>query len=104
MEQYVNQQHTSNKGYSVWYWSAERAPAEVDFLQQYKNIIVPLEVKGEENLHSKSLRSFRDRYSPPVSLRASMSFYRREEWMINIPLYALSEAAGILDSYADREK
>ncbi len=102
-EQYVYQQLASNGVYSVWYWSAERAPAEIDFLLQFKNIIVPVEVKAEENLHSKSLRSFRERYNPPVSLRTSMSDYRREEWLINIPLYALSEAAGILDSYADRE-
>jgi len=32
-----------------------------------------------------------------------MSDYRREEWLVNIPLYALSGAAGILDSYADHE-
>ncbi len=102
-EQYVHQQLASSEAYSVWYWSAERAPAEVDFLLQYKNIIVPVEVKAEENLHSKSLRSFRDRYNPPVSLRTSMSDYRREEWLVNIPLYALSEAGGILDSYVNRE-
>lgn len=100
-EQYVHQQLVGSEAFSIWYWSAERAQAEIDFLLQYKNIIAPVEVKAEENLHSKSLKSFRDRYNPPVSLRASMADYRREEWLVNIPLYALSEAGGILDGYLD---
>ncbi len=100
-EQYVHQQLVASEVFSVWYWSAERAQAEIDFLLQYQNIIVPVEVKAEENLHSKSLKSFRDRYNPPVSLRASMADYRKEEWLVNIPLYVLSEADGILDGYLD---
>lgn len=102
-EQYVHQQLAGSEAFSVWYWSAERAPAEVDFLLQYKNIIVPVEVKSEENLHSKSLKSYRDRFSPRVSLRTSMSDYRREEWLVNIPLYALSETDAILDRYVSGE-
>ena len=101
-EQYVHQQLVSSEAYSILYWSAERAQAEIDFLLQYKNIIAPMEVKAEENLHSKSLRSYRERFNPPVSLRTSMSDYRREEWLVNIPLYALSEACSILDGYVNR--
>jgi len=96
-EQYVHQQLAGNEALSVYYWSAERSSAEVDFLLQYKNIIVPVEVKAEENLHSKSLRAFRDKFSPFVSVRTSMSDYRREEWLINLPLYALSEIGNVLD-------
>ena len=96
-EQYVHQQLADNEALSVYYWSAERSSAEVDFILQYKNIIVPVEVKAEENLHSKSLRAFRDKFSPFVSVRASMSDYRREDWLINLPLYALSEIGNVLD-------
>ena len=96
-EQYVHQQLACNEALSVYYWSAERSSAGVDFILQYKNIIVPVEVKAEENLHSKSLRAFRDKFNPSVSLRASMSDYRREEWLINLPLYALSEIDNVLD-------
>lgn len=96
-EQYVYQQLADNEAFSVYYWSAERSSAEVDFILQYKNIIVPVEVKAEENLHSKSLRAFRDKFSPFVSVRSSMSDYRREEWLINLPLYALSEIGNVLD-------
>ena len=96
-EQYVHQQLASNEALSVYYWSAERSSAEVDFLLQYKNVFVPVEVKAEENLHSKSLRAFRDKFSPFVSVRTSMSDYRREEWLINLPLYALSEIGNVLD-------
>jgi hypothetical protein len=96
-EQYVHQQLAANEAFSVYYWSAERSSAEVDFILQYKNMIVPVEVKAEENLHSKSLRAFRDKFSPFVSVRTSMSDYRREEWLINLPLYALSEIGNVLD-------
>jgi predicted AAA+ superfamily ATPase len=96
-EQYVHQQLAGNEALSVYYWSAERSSAEVGFLLQHKNVIVPVEVKAEENLHSKSLRAFRDRFSPFVSVRTSMSDYRREEWLINLPLYALSEIGNVLD-------
>ena len=96
-EQYVHQQLAGNEALSIYYWSAERASAEVDFILQYKNIIVPVEVKAEENLHSKSLRAFRDKFSPFVSVRTSMSDYRREEWLINLPLYALSEIGNVMD-------
>ena len=96
-EQYVHQQLAYNEAFSLYYWSAERSAAEVDFLLQYKNIIVPVEVKAEENLHSKSLRAFRDKFSPFVSVRTSMSDYRRQEWLINLPLYALSEIGNVLD-------
>ena len=51
---------------------------------------MPLEVKAEENLRSKSLRSYRERFAPPVALRASISDYRCEEWLVNIPLYGIS--------------
>ena len=96
-EQYVHQQLAANEALSIYYWSAERSSAEVDFILQYKNIIVPVEVKAEENLHSKSLRAFRDRFNPLVSVRSSMSDYRREEWLINLPLYAVSEIDKVLD-------
>ena len=96
-EQYVYQQLAGNEALSVYYWSAERSSAEVDFIVQYRNIIVPVEVKAEENLHSKSLRAFRDKFSPVISVRASMSDYRHDDWLINLPLYALSEIGNVLD-------
>jgi len=51
----------------------------------------PLEVKASENLKSKSLRVFHEKYSGVQCLRTSLSNYRKEEWMSNVPLYALAK-------------
>jgi predicted AAA+ superfamily ATPase len=95
-EQYVFQQLVSSGEYTVNYWSAERSTAEIDFLIQHKNIIAPLEVKAEENLHAKSLRVFHEKFNPVISVRTSMSDFRRQDWLINLPLYAVSELGRVL--------
>ena len=60
---------------------------EIDFMLQGKTSVVPLEVKAEENLRAKSLKMFCEKYHPKIAIRTSMSDYREQEWMINIPLY-----------------
>lgn len=90
-EQYVLQQLVTHKEWVVYYWSADSARAEIDFLLQIQGRIIPLEVKAEENLKAKSLRVFADRFKPPAAVRNSMSDFRKEEWMINLPLYAIHE-------------
>ncbi len=94
-EQYVQQQLLAELEIRPTYWSAERAAAEVDFVCQLNGAVIPLEVKAEENLRSKSLRSYRERFAPPVALRTSMSDYRREEWLVNIPLYGISRVEAV---------
>lgn len=89
-EQYVLQQMKAMKDLRVFYWSAERSDAEVDFLVQAGAALVPIEVKAAENLRAKSLKSYRERYSPPLCVRASMSDYRRDDWLLNLPLYMIS--------------
>ena len=92
-EQYVLQQLLLNKELVTYYWSAEKSQGELDFLIQYEGKIVPIEVKAEENLQAKSLKSYRQKYNPTLSIRTSMSDYRDEEWLINVPLYGI----GLLD-------
>jgi predicted AAA+ superfamily ATPase len=67
-------------------------------LQQLKsnNKIVPLEVKSAENLQAKSLKNYVAKYSPSNAVRTSMSDYRQEEWLINLPLYAISLITDII--------
>lgn len=91
-EQYVLQQLISETETTPYYYSAENSRGEIDFLLQSERGILPVEVKAEENLRAKSLRAFREKYSPEVSLRISMSDYRREEWMVNLPLYCVTES------------
>lgn len=88
-EQYVLQQLIVCPEVSVYYWSSERSDGELDFVCQLPDKISPIEVKAEENLHAKSLRSFISRYPDLKGIRFSMSDYREESWMTNVPLYAL---------------
>ncbi|MCD8118035.1 MAG: ATP-binding protein [Lachnospiraceae bacterium] len=86
-EQYVLQQLIVNPEMDIFYWSAESATAEVDFLVQFEDQIVPIEVKAAENLQAKSLKIFMKNYNLPLAVRTSMSDYRKQEWLINIPLF-----------------
>ena len=86
-EQFVLQEMVAN-GITPFYWSSS-GTAEVDFIFKHGTGIFPLEVKAEENLQSKSLKVYNERFAPHVSLRTSMKDYRKESWLINIPLYAI---------------
>ena len=89
-EQYVLQQLNSTNEYVIYYWSAERSASEVDFIVQYKDLVVPIEVKAEENLQAKSLKVYVEKFKPKVSIRTSMSDFRKQDWLTNLPLYAIN--------------
>lgn len=89
-EQYVLQQFLSETVYTPYYYTETKSEGEIDFLIQKEGIVIPIEVKAEENLRAKSLKYFCDKYRPDTAIRTSMSKYREQEWMINIPLYAIS--------------
>ena len=89
-EQYVLQELKSIGTLPIYYWTAEKASAEVDFIVQYQDNIIPIEVKAAENLKAKSLKSYYDQFKPGTSIRTSLSNYRKEEWLINIPLFAIA--------------
>lgn len=84
LQQLVALQHTP-----VFYYSADNSQLEIDFLLQHKGKAIPLEVKAEENLRAKSLRVFIDKYSLTHGVRISMRSYREQEWVINVPLFAV---------------
>ena len=86
-EQYVLQQLIADLGIEAYYYSTEKSSGEIDFLLQGKSSILPLEVKAEENLRAKSLKAFCEKYHPAYAVRTSMSDYREQEWMTNVPLY-----------------
>ena len=88
-EQYVCQQLVSDCGLAPYYWSAENSSGEIDFLVQAGASVYPIEVKAEENLRAKSLRAFNGRYEGMSPRRFSMSGFRDQGWMRNIPLYAI---------------
>jgi predicted AAA+ superfamily ATPase len=88
-EQYVLQQLKTLPDIETYYWTNERSTSEVDFLLDAGGAVVPLEVKAEVNLQSKSLKAFAEKYHPALSVRSAMTDYRREGWLLNLPLYAI---------------
>lgn len=50
-----------------------------------------------ENLKAKSLKAFCDKYKPKYAVRTSMSDFRQQDWMTNIPLYNIDKISEILD-------
>ena len=88
-EQYVLQQFKTMKNVGVYYWTAERASAEVDFVIDDGNDVIPIEVKAETNLQAKSLKVYRDKFQPRKAIRTSMADYKEEMGLLNLPLWAI---------------
>jgi predicted AAA+ superfamily ATPase len=86
-EQYVAQELISK--YELYYWTATNATAELDFIIQKEQNIIPIEVKAEENLKAKSLKIFEEKYNTHYATRCSMNTYRKEDWLENVPLYGV---------------
>lgn len=89
-EQYVLQQLLVLQDNPVFYWATEKGTAEVDFVLQKGQEITPIEVKAEENLKAKSLKSYADQFHPKCAFRFSMADHKEQDWMVNVPLYGIS--------------
>ena len=90
-EQYVLQQIISSTSYTPYYYAGEKSTYETDFLIQKGRDVIPLEVKAEENLKSKSLRVYYDKFAPAFTIRTSMAGAKDRGWVKNIPLWAISQ-------------
>ena len=89
-EQYVLQQLIANQDNPVFYWATEKGTAEVDFVVQQKQAVIPIEVKAEENLKAKSLKVYVEQFQPEHAFRFSMADYREQDWLVNVPLYSVN--------------
>lgn len=90
-EQYVCQQLITLEDLNIYYYTNDRGSCEVDFVIDTGEKIVPIEVKAETNLKAKSLRTYCEKFSPDIAVRTSMSDYKKEDWLVNLPLYAIEE-------------
>ena len=88
-EQYVLQQLIASQDNPVFYWASEKGTAEVDFVLQRGQGVMPIEVKAEENLKAKSLKVYAEQFKPEQAIRFSMADYGEQEWMTNVPLYSV---------------
>lgn len=86
-EQYVLQELILH--HEPYYYAKKNSQLEIDFLIQESGRVIPIEVKAEENLKARSLRQFVTDNGSETAYRTSMSKYRQESWMTNLPLYAM---------------
>lgn len=86
-EQYVLQELLLS--HEPYYYAKKNSQLEIDFLIQESGQIIPIEVKAEENLKARSLRQFVADNESETAYRVSMSNYRQESWLTNLPLYAV---------------
>lgn len=94
-EQFVLQQLVA-QGFSPYYWSSDKTPAEIDFVLQTEQRVIPVEVKAEENVRARSMSEYIKSHPEYQlkGLRISMMGYQDQDWMENIPLYAISKYFG----------
>ncbi len=74
--------------YDLFYWTSD-ATAEIDFIINIDNNIIPIEVKASDNTKSKSLAIYRDKYHPQIIYRISMKNFGENGGILSIPLYAI---------------
>ena len=94
-EQYVCQQLKTIEDINVYYYTNDRGSCEVDFVIDTGEKIIPLEVKAEVNLRAKSLKTYQEKFHPEISIRTSMSDYQENDWLTNLPLYAIEQIHAI---------
>lgn len=88
-EQYVCQQLKTMDELSVYYYTNDRGSCEVDFIVDNGEQVIPVEVKAEVNLKAKSLKTYCEKFHPEIAVRTSMADYKKEAWLVNLPLYGL---------------
>ncbi|MEG1008311.1 MAG: DUF4143 domain-containing protein [Clostridia bacterium] len=86
-ENYIAQELRS-KDISLYYWTSSRK-AKIDYLLYNKDGIIPVEVKSNDNITSKSLNFYIDKYKPKYSIRISLKNFGFENNIKSIPLYAV---------------
>lgn len=90
-EQFVLQELKTNSKLRIYYFTNDRGSSEIDFIINTQEKIIPVEVKAEINLKAKSLKTYYEKYQPKIAVRTSMADYKIEDWLVNIPLYAISQ-------------
>lgn len=88
-EQYVLQQLVTDPDIGIYYYTNDRGNCEIDFLIDDGDKVIPLEVKAELNLKAKSLKTYREKYSPEVAVRTSMADYKENDGLVDMPLYMM---------------
>lgn len=95
-EQFVLQQLKTLDDINIYYYTNDRGSCEVDFILGIEDKIIPLEVKAEINLKAKSLKTYYEKFAPQLSVRSSLSKYKKEDWLLNLPLCLIEEIKSVI--------
>ena len=95
-EQYVLQQLKTIEDMEIAYWISKSGNAEIDFIIQTDGYVIPVEVKANTNLQAKSLKVYREKFKPEISIRTSLADFEINNGLYNIPLYMASKFDEIL--------
>jgi len=100
-EQYVCQELKCSFSSPVFYWGRDRGAAEIDFITQYKNEVVPIEVKSGKSTQAKSLKVYMGEYKPKIAVRTSLcsiAKFHAPTALREIPLYFIESFEKMLKS------
>jgi predicted AAA+ superfamily ATPase len=78
------------------YWAVDNPRYEVDFVVQWENEIIPVEVKSDESVKSVSLKKYLEKYSPPLGVRFSLKNLRLDGRILNIPLFLADRTEALI--------
>jgi len=90
-EQYTFQQLLLKEELTINYFPFDNGRYELDFIiEDEDGDLVPIEVKAGENLQSPSFKVYCERNKPKSAIKTSLTNYKEESWMTNMPLYAIN--------------
>ena len=92
-EQYVCQQLKTIEDLGIYYYTNDRGSCEIDFIVDAGEQVIPVEVKAETNLRAKSLKTYQEKFAPEIAVRTSMADFKKEDRLVNLPLYAVEQIA-----------
>lgn len=95
-EQYVLQQLKTLEDMEIAYWISKSGNAEIDFIIQTDGYVIPVEVKANTNLQAKSLKVYREKFEPEISIRTSLADFEINNGLYNIPLFMAGKIDEIL--------
>lgn len=96
-ENYVLQSLVRQFGEGQYYWTSGNT-AEVEFILQHEGYIIPIEVKASRNITAKSLALYRKTYSPRLAIRLSTLNLRKDDDLLNMPLYLVDKLKRIVNA------
>jgi predicted AAA+ superfamily ATPase len=95
-EQFVLQELKVLGSSPIFYWGSSSGKAELDFIIQHKNEIIPIEVKSSVNAKSQSLSVYMEKYKPDHAVRISLKNYGQSGGLFSMPLYMIGRLEELL--------